>query len=321
MRATRSIALATLPAAAAIAAWNGYRRVAKELGSHVAVSPRIPGTVRALPTSWGRISYRIVHGSDAGPPLVLVHGWGRSADSVWWPLIANTHRTVVAVDLPGHGRSCLDERFSFALAADAVNAAVIDSGVVRPILVGHSMGGPIALTALRRPDAPVFGGFVAVATSSYWVRPRHQIMVAAAPYALSQNSPLIMRAQRAETRKAPDQAERIAWEYAMRPPRRVLEEAAGELRRFDARKWSDLSLPPSVWIVTLDDSVIDPADQKASADFFGIPTIDFHNDHPVMVQAPADLARIIEDVSQAWFLNRPLRLRRRTLRPQPGGGV
>ena len=76
---------------------------------------------------------------------------------------------------------------------------------------------------------------MAIATSSYWVRPRHQIMVAAAPYAMAQSSPLLMRAQRAETRRAPDQASRIAWEYAVRPPRRMLEEAAAELRRFDAR--------------------------------------------------------------------------------------
>ena len=236
---------------------------------------------------------------------------------MWWPLIARTQRTVIAVDLPGHGRSCLDERFSFRLAADAVNLAVSDSAVVRPILVGHSMGGPVALTALRRAGAPDFGGFVAVATSAYWVRPRHQIMVAAAPYALAQNSPLLMRAQRVETRRAPDQAERIAWEYSMRPPRRVLEEAASELRRFDARKWTDLSLPSALWIVTLDDSVIDPADQRASARHLGIPTLEIRNDHPVVVQAPAALARIIEDVSQVWFLNRPLGMRRRTLGTQP----
>ncbi len=320
MRSTRSIALATLPAAAAIALWNGYRRVAKELGSHVAASPPIPGRVRSIPTSWGRLSYRIVPGTDPGPPLVLVHGWGRSADSVWWPLIANTQRTVVAIDLPGHGRSLLDQRFTFDLAADAVLTAVADSGVIRPVLVGHSMGGPIALTALRRGTRSGYGdsgfvGFVAIATSSYWVRPRHQIMVAAAPYAMAQGSPILMRAQRAETRRAPDQASRIAWEYAVRPPRRILEEAAAELRRFDARRWEDLSLPPAVWIVTLEDGIIDPADQTASAQHLGIPTVDLPNDHPVVIQAPAALAAIIEESSSVWSQNRPIRIRRRMLRP------
>jgi pimeloyl-ACP methyl ester carboxylesterase len=318
MRSTRSIALATLPAAAAIALWNGYRRVSKELGSHVAASPLIPGRVRSIPTSWGRLSYRIVPGTDPGPPLALVHGWGRSADSVWWPLIANTQRTLVAIDLPGHGRSLLEQRFTFDLAADAVLAAVADSGVIRPVLVGHSMGGPVALTALRRVarnGQSDFAGFVAIATSSYWVRPRHQIMVAAAPYAMAQNSPILMRAQRAETRRAPDQASRIAWEYAVRPPRRILEEAAAELRRFDARRWNDLSLPPAVWVVTLDDGIIDPADQAASARHLGIRTVDLPNDHPVVIQAPAALARIIEESSSAWSLNRPILIRRRMLRP------
>jgi pimeloyl-ACP methyl ester carboxylesterase len=315
MRSTRSIALATLPAAAAIALWSGYRRVARELGSHVVASPQIPGRVRSLPTSWGRLSYRIVPGTDPGPPLVLVHGWGRSADSVWWPLIANTDRTVVAVDLPGHGRSLLDQRFTFELAADAVLAAIADSGVIRPVLVGHSMGGPIALTALRRSREADFCGFVAIATSSYWVRPRHQIMVAAAPYALSQISPLLIRAQRAETRRAPDEAARIAWEYAVRAPRRILEEAAAELRRFDARRWEDLSLPPAVWIVTLDDGVIDPVDQAASARHLGISTVELRKEHPVVIQAPAALARIIEESSSVWSLNRPIRIRRRLLRP------
>jgi pimeloyl-ACP methyl ester carboxylesterase len=233
-------------------------------------------------------------------------------------LIANTQRTVVAIDLPGHGRSLLDERFTFELAADAVLAAVADSGVIRPVLVGHSMGGPVALTALRRvarAGQSDFAGFVAIATSSYWVRPRHQIMVAAAPYAMAQSSPILMRAQRAETRRAPDQASRIAWEYAVRPPRRILEEAAAELRRFDARRWDDLSLPPAVWVVTLDDGIIDPADQTASAQRLGIPTVDLPNDHPVVIQAPAALARIIEEASSVWSLNRPIRIRRRMLRP------
>jgi pimeloyl-ACP methyl ester carboxylesterase len=232
-------------------------------------------------------------------------------------LIANTQRTVVAIDLPGHGRSLLDERFTFDLAADAVLAAVADSGVIRPVLVGHSMGGPVALTALRRvarAGQSDFAGFVAIATSSYWVRPRHQIMVAAAPYAMAQGSPILMRAQRAETRRAPDQASRIAWEYAVRPPRRILGEAAAELRRFDARRWEDLSLPPSVWVVTLDDGIIDPADQAASARHLGIPTVDLPNDHPVVIQAPAALARIIEEASSVWSLNRPIRIRRRMLR-------
>jgi hypothetical protein len=190
------------------------------------------------------------------------------------------------------------------------------------------MGGPVALTALRRvgPDCESdFAGFVAIATSSYWVRPRHQMMVAAAPYAMAQGSPILMRAHRAEIRRAPDQARRIAWEYAVRPPRRILEEAAAELRRFDARRWDNLSLPPAVWIVTRHDGIIDPADQTASAQKLGIPTVDLPNDHPVVVQAPAALVKIIEEASSVWSRNRPIHIRRRMQSPEhslgPNGSV
>jgi pimeloyl-ACP methyl ester carboxylesterase len=244
-----------------------------------------------------------------------VHGWGRSADSVWWQLIEHTERTVVAVDLPGHGRSILDHRFSFALAAESVRAAISDAGLVRPILVGHSMGGPVALTALRESGRLDFAGFVAIATSAYWVRPRHQIMVATAPYLLAPTSPVLMGVFRAELRREPEQAGRIAWRYAVRPSRRVLEETAAELRRFDARKWADLNLPPATWLVTLEDGVMAPAHQRASARHFGIPTVDLPSDHPVVIRAPAAVADILERSAEAFAASPPIGIRRRASRP------
>jgi pimeloyl-ACP methyl ester carboxylesterase len=317
MPTTRSVALAALPAAAAIALFNRYRRAVEELAGHRTAPPHLPGRVRAVSTTWGRLSYRIVRGTDPGSPLVLVHGWGRSGDSVWWPLLSHTARTVLIVDLPGHGRSLLEGRFTFDLAADAVRAAVADAGLLRPILVGHSMGGPVALTTLRRSGPHDFAGFVAVATSAYWVRPRHQLMVAAAPYLMASTSPILIRAQRAEARRSPEQAPVIAWEYAMRPTRRILEQAASELRGFDARRWTDLALPAATWVVTLEDGVIASADQRASAHHFGIATVDLPYDHPVVGRAPAAVAAAIEESSLAWAHRLPIGIRRRAARPHP----
>jgi pimeloyl-ACP methyl ester carboxylesterase len=48
---------------------------------------------------------------------------------------------MVVVDLPGHGRSQLDEPFSFEQAAEAVERSAIHAGLERPVLAGHSMGG------------------------------------------------------------------------------------------------------------------------------------------------------------------------------------
>lgn len=207
MRPSRSLALA-LPGLAAAAFLHRYRRAVEERSASRCDIPALAGRVRIVPTNWGRLSYRFVLGADPGPPLLLVHGWGRSADSVWWRLLAHTRRTVVAVDLPGHGRSTLQTRFSFELAAEAVQMAIEDAGVVRPALVGHSMGGPIALTAVRRSTPHAFTGLIVVASSAFWVRPRHQLKVAAAPYVLGPNSPVTMRRQRgrgnARPRPGPD---------------------------------------------------------------------------------------------------------------------
>ena len=300
MQPSRSFTLAALPGAAAIALWGGYRHAVHEFHADKTMPLHLPGLVRTIPTDWGQLSYRYVAGSNPGAALVLVHGWGWPADSVWWQLIQETDRTVIAVDLPGHGRSILERRFTFALAAEAVNAAVVDAELVRPILVGHSMGGPVALTAFRRPEAEGFSGFVAVATSAFWVRPRHQVIVAAAPYLFAPTSPIVKSAMRAEAKRDPDRAAQVEREYAMRPTRQVLTQTASELRRFDARKWKGLSIPNAVWIVTVEDGVVSPDDQRASARHFGIPVIDLASDHPAVRRAPGEVSEIIERSSRHW---------------------
>jgi pimeloyl-ACP methyl ester carboxylesterase len=232
-------------------------------------------------------------------------------------LIGHTRRTVVAVDLPGHGRSTLHSRFTFELASEAIQRAIEHAGLVRPTLVGHSMGGPIALTTLRASTPHAFTGFVAVASSAYWVRPRHQLKVAAAPYLLGPDSPVTLRRQRAEERRDPEQARMIAWEYAVRPGRPIMEESAAELRRFDARPWTNLNLPPALWIVTAEDGVISPEDQRASAARFKIPAVDVPFDHRLTTQAATRVAEIIESSVREWGRQLPIGIRPRANRPYP----
>ena len=56
----------------------------------------------------------------------------------------------VALDLPGYGgRPPVEEMDFEGLAAD-VEAAIDERGLNGPVLVGHSMGGMVAQTALRR---------------------------------------------------------------------------------------------------------------------------------------------------------------------------
>jgi 2-succinyl-6-hydroxy-2,4-cyclohexadiene-1-carboxylate synthase len=93
----------------------------------------------------------------AGPPLVLLHGFTGSTET-WAPLRATleTQHTVVAVDLPGHGRSSVPTdaaRYALPRFADDL-AAVLDAlDFERVALMGYSLGGRAALHfAVRHPE-------------------------------------------------------------------------------------------------------------------------------------------------------------------------
>ena len=89
---------------------------------------------------------------EGGRPVVFCHGLfgqGRNWTQVAKAL-AGEHRTVL-VDMPDHGRSAWSEQFDYLGAADRVAALL--AGDEPAALVGHSMGGKIAmLVALRRPE-------------------------------------------------------------------------------------------------------------------------------------------------------------------------
>ena len=94
-------------------------------------------------------------GSDA---LVLIHGWTQSIDA--WrdqiPELAKRNR-VIAIDLPGHGKSDKPEvKYSMDYFARAVEAVMRDAKVNRAVLVGHSMGTPVARQFYRKyPDKTI----------------------------------------------------------------------------------------------------------------------------------------------------------------------
>jgi pimeloyl-ACP methyl ester carboxylesterase len=105
----------------------------------------------------GRERQRI-HVFDAGPAeapvLVLIHGLGDEADT-WrhlFPLLSDRFR-LIALDLPGFGRSRSAGRVNLASCVAAVQG-VLDSLSVGPVfLVGSSLGAGIAeLVAFRTPE-------------------------------------------------------------------------------------------------------------------------------------------------------------------------
>ena len=88
-------------------------------------------------------------GKDA---LVLIHGWTCNLEN--WrdqiPDFAKRNR-VIAIDLPGHGQSDKPQiAYTMDVFANAVDAVMRDAKVERAVLVGHSMGTPVARQFYRK---------------------------------------------------------------------------------------------------------------------------------------------------------------------------
>ena len=105
-----------------------------------------------------------------GRPIVLLHGL--ASNSRWWllvgPLLARRFR-VLALDQRGHGESDKpDDGYDFATVTGDLAAFVDALELERPVVVGHSWGGEIALEyAATYPERAagavlVEGGFMEV---------------------------------------------------------------------------------------------------------------------------------------------------------------
>jgi 2-succinyl-6-hydroxy-2,4-cyclohexadiene-1-carboxylate synthase len=115
--------------------------------------------VTVLQTEQGTVWVRRY--GDSPPAVVALHGFTLHGGS-FATFAAELGRTVLAPDLPGHGRTEID-RISVDSAVSAV-IAVLTTVEAPPILLGYSQGGRIALqVAFARPE--LIGGLVLVSTS------------------------------------------------------------------------------------------------------------------------------------------------------------
>jgi pimeloyl-ACP methyl ester carboxylesterase len=93
----------------------------------------------------------------SGPAIVMIHGLGGNLQHFTYALVerlADEFR-VIAVDRPGSGYSTRPKDASAALGAQAATLAGLIKALKleRPLLVGHSLGGALALTiALNHSD-------------------------------------------------------------------------------------------------------------------------------------------------------------------------
>ena len=88
--------------------------------------------------------------SGAGPDVVLIHGNAGSVDDFDFQSLGQLCRNyrVIAVDRPGHGKSDRPNGSDATLQFQThlLHDTLSQLGITRPVLVGHSWGGSLALT-------------------------------------------------------------------------------------------------------------------------------------------------------------------------------
>lgn len=95
-----------------------------------------------------RIEYTL---QGKGNTIVLLHGFIESKN-IWNEFVSklSAEFTVIAVDLPGHGQSeVIDEVHTMQLMAEVVKSVLDHEKVGSAVVVGHSMGGYVALEFAR----------------------------------------------------------------------------------------------------------------------------------------------------------------------------
>jgi pimeloyl-ACP methyl ester carboxylesterase len=119
-----------------------------------------------MPTAAGIYYAQFDEGHKDQPPIILIHGAG-SSHLVWPGEIRRlAGQRVLAVDLPGHGKSGGVGLQTISGIADQMVEFLAALGLYQAVFVGHSMGGAIAVElAIQHPTH--VAGLGLISTGAY----------------------------------------------------------------------------------------------------------------------------------------------------------
>lgn len=259
-----------------------------------AVPPLPPGREVVLPGR-GTTFVRELAGPPGAPAILLLHGWTASADLTWFAAYAPLAERfrVLALDHRGHGRGIRSRRpFRLADCADDAAAVLGLLGVEQVIACGYSMGGPIA-TLLWRRHRQLVSGVVLCATASRFAHSRRgrarlellgtlgvgaQLMPSALASSLTTR---VVGGINTRRGFGPWVSEELLLAHGP-----ALLQAGGELARWNARRWiGELDVPAAV-VVTTEDELVPPVEQRRQATAIGASVHEVVGQHTVCVGDP-----------------------------------
>jgi pimeloyl-ACP methyl ester carboxylesterase len=215
--------------------------------------------VRHLPAPAGR------------PTVLLLHGIGITSDIQWcstYPALAERYG-IVALDHRGHGRGIRSrDPFTVVACADDAASALAELGVERAVVVGYSMGGPVAQELWHRHPQRTAGLVLCAGAHSY----RGYEPAGTRVPALTALTRVLQTARFLAARVDPDLRRWMLAELR-RTDRRYVYEAGLALGRFDSSAWIGGVDVPHAVVVTELDADVDPERQRQVADALPAATV------------------------------------------------
>ncbi len=213
---------------------------------------------------------------DPGPrgaqAVVMLHGLGATGGLNWAgaQYVLRDQFRMVTIDHRGHGRGIRTRRFTLEDCAGDAAATIEALGLRRPIVVGYSMGGPVA-SLLWRHHPDLVGGLVFCATSrNFRGSPGEKLAFAGA--ALAGSSPVLLPEKLVRMWGSavcslpvplPGPASDVRWavdELAGHDPRSIMQ-ATAAVGEFNCSSWiGRVDVPTSV-IVCTNDQIVPPMRQ------------------------------------------------------------
>ncbi|WJG11055.1 alpha/beta fold hydrolase [Aliiglaciecola sp. LCG003] len=121
-----------------------------------------------------QLHYQLSSRDKNKPYLVLLHGLFGNSDNllVIQKGLADTFN-IINIDLPDHGRSAFSQTFSFESYAQQISELINSLGIGTVNLLGHSLGGKVAMTlALSHSD--LISKLIVADIAPVHYSPRHQ---------------------------------------------------------------------------------------------------------------------------------------------------